>query len=892
MENSVHNSIMRCLYGQALTRQSSDHDGKMVQCAQLEPRTLFSTVPLDIDAMGLEEAIENSGVDIAVAETDGQSQIAASVTELVFIDESVPDAEFLFDELNASGTTAILIDSSEDGIEQITRHLSQVTDISSIHIISHGNMGQVQLGDALLDAEDLLGSAGQVAEWRNSLTEDADILFYGCDLASGDEGLEFMEAISELTGADVAASDDVTGHQSQGGDYDLEVTTGAIHTGIIFDDELQSLWQHTLAAPLFAGNEDAVHQANAANPDHDPSNVQVTSRGDRGSDSAVAVSRDTGNYVVVYTSESDGTNQSDVFFQLFDSTGQGITAETKVNSDTGAGNSPGNQHSASVAMDDAGNFFITWVSEDTDGSGSNIYARFFNADGTERTSAPFVVNDSPNADTLFGDQQNPDIDVNRVGTHVSITWDGAGVVDGQSDNQGVYARTFDATTATAFHDSIRLNELDANDSDQSHAVVAVDDAGVSFVAWNDIGDALGNDTIVARKFDPFGNFTLGESLNYGPITIQLINNTDPSAPLMPVNTVLNASDASIDVDRTGSIVVLSFNTSFDATGVQSGVVAQALSGADLADQLDNTLTGALATEEPGNGQTNGSIALSDDGTTAILSWQGEGNINGQSDAEGVWVRKLEVGQNIDDSNRPALFPLSGDGQDILVNQTRPGTQEFASVAVNDADNFVVAWSGSGTADNDGVFVRRFGNATLAPLVAMNDQVTTNEDTQITIAPLDNDTFTGSATISVVGGAISGQGTLTTNGDGTLTFDPGSDFQHLLPTDAPVTLVVPYTITDGTSFSSANIEISITGQNDAPVASSQFDTLSESDAPRTITPAFSDPDAADTATISGFTVNGNEACGIVSIHGESGNCGCVSSVRVRECRSDWPRRVTF
>ncbi len=858
MENSVRNSIMRCLERHAFPVPSIDQDGKTVQCAQLEPRTLFSTVPLDIDAMGLEEAIENSGANIAVApDSNGGVQIADTVREVVFIDESVPDAEYLFDELNAAGTTAILIDSTSGGIEQISAHLAQATDLSAIHIISHGSDGEVLLGNTLLDTESLMGSASQVAEWQNALAEDADILFYGCDLASGEDGLEFLEAVGELTGADVAASDDVTGHESLGGDYDLEFATGTIQSGIVFDSNLRSLWQHSLAAPIVPSGEEAVHQPTPTDPDHPVTTVQNTSRAGRGSDSAVAISQDTGNYVVVYTSESNGSNGDDVFFQLFDAAGNAITDETKVNDDPGSGNSPGNQNSASVAMDDAGNFFITWVGHDTDGTAANIYAKFYNSDGSERTT-PILVNDSPNSDTLSGAQQNPDIAVSSNGAHVSIAWDGTGLVGGQNDTQGAFARTFDAVTGAANSDSIRLNELGGTGGDQNHAVVAVDNSGVSFAAWNDLGQTLGNNTIVARKFDSAGNLILDEALGYEQVNLPV----DTFLGTIFVTTEVDARNPSIDVNDSGSVVAISFDATLDLgiAGIRTGVIAQAFSGADLADNLDYSQAEGFSSEADAAGQKGSSIALVEDNATgslsAILTWEGEGSDNGQVDNQGIWARKFDVGQNINDNNRPILVAASGD---ILVNQTIAGIQETASVAVNDVDNFVVAWSGGGNTDDSGVFARRFGTATIT---AVPDEFTTNEDTPITLTPLSNDVFSGMATFSAITVPAPGigQGTFVTNVDGTLTFDPGSDFQHLLPGEQ-VIISLPYTITDGTDFSSANIELTITGENDAPVAGTSTFFISEDSPPILQGLATGDVDSNDTFTFGNLAFSGSDTDGI-------------------------------
>ena len=66
------------------------------------------------------------------------------------------------------------------------------------------------------------------AEWSElgeHLTEDGDILFYGCNTAANAEGQQLLEKIAEASGADVAASTDTTGIS---GNWDLEYTIGNV----------------------------------------------------------------------------------------------------------------------------------------------------------------------------------------------------------------------------------------------------------------------------------------------------------------------------------------------------------------------------------------------------------------------------------------------------------------------------------------------------------------------------------------------------------------------------------------------------------------------------------------------------------------------------------------
>ena len=118
--------------------------------------------------------------------------------------------------------------------------LDSRSDVSSIHIVSHAEDGAVKLGKIWLGESNLAGYAGQLASWQSSLTTDADILFYGCDLASDPSGKTLIDSVSELTGADVAASTDDTGHATYGGDWELEYTTGAVETGVAFSVDVQA----------------------------------------------------------------------------------------------------------------------------------------------------------------------------------------------------------------------------------------------------------------------------------------------------------------------------------------------------------------------------------------------------------------------------------------------------------------------------------------------------------------------------------------------------------------------------------------------------------------------------------------------------------------------------
>ncbi len=167
---------------------------------------------------------------------------------IIFIDTRVPDYESLIANIQP-GTEVVIIDPTKDGITQITESLLG-KQYDSLHIVSHGSAGSLQLGSNYLNSGNLSQYESQLKQWKASLTEEADILLYGCDVAAGETGVGFVQQLSQMTGADVAASNDLTGNAALGGDWDLEVKTGSIETPLAFSSNVQESFASVLNTPV------------------------------------------------------------------------------------------------------------------------------------------------------------------------------------------------------------------------------------------------------------------------------------------------------------------------------------------------------------------------------------------------------------------------------------------------------------------------------------------------------------------------------------------------------------------------------------------------------------------------------------------------------------------
>jgi hypothetical protein len=176
------------------------------------------------------------------------TQDAATVRhELVFIDSRITNYEELIAGLNPAAEV-IVLDRSLDGIAQIAAALQGRSDIDAIHFIGEGTSAELHLGGSFLTQESIAGSyAQQLRDIGTHLAADADILIYGCNFGAGDVGAQAMQTLAQLTGADIAASTDRTGHASEHGDWVLEASTGHIEAAVAVTAEAQQNWVGALA---------------------------------------------------------------------------------------------------------------------------------------------------------------------------------------------------------------------------------------------------------------------------------------------------------------------------------------------------------------------------------------------------------------------------------------------------------------------------------------------------------------------------------------------------------------------------------------------------------------------------------------------------------------------
>ena len=168
---------------------------------------------------------------------------------LVFIDAGVDNYQQLFDGVVATAQPFVL-DTATDGIQQIDEILQQYPGQKTVHIISHGAPGCLYLGNTQLSLDTLKQYAPQLQQWNID-----NLLLYGCHVAAGDAGEEFISKLRGLTGAEIAASVTMTGNAVQGGNWELEVNTGQVNQPRALQTEVMASYSGVFNVQLeFAQN--------------------------------------------------------------------------------------------------------------------------------------------------------------------------------------------------------------------------------------------------------------------------------------------------------------------------------------------------------------------------------------------------------------------------------------------------------------------------------------------------------------------------------------------------------------------------------------------------------------------------------------------------------------
>jgi methionine-rich copper-binding protein CopC len=797
-----------------------------------------------------EPARSDSSLD---ASSTGAPAAGGTPREVVFIDPQSADLMNLYSGVK-SGDLVFVLDPTRDGVQQIADILAaqNLHDLDAIHIVSHGTQAEVQLGTTMLSENNINDHAAALAAIGAALNQNGDILLYGCDVAAGSDGQQFIADLARLTGADVAASTDTTGSADLGGNWTLESVTGTITATMPFTDAALASYEGTLAISFSAGSTSTFPSASFAGRvvvgdfNGDGAVDMLYQTGGNGSAFAYALNNGNGTFTLQTLAQSPfaglslpddtGTN-----YFVADLNGDGrLDVYATVNATTGSyfrndGTSFSSQSTATFPAPSFG-ARVAVGDFDSDGDADILYQT-----GANGSAFAYALNNGNGTFTLETLAQSPFAGLSlpdNTGTNYFVADFNA---DGRLD---VYVGV-NATTGSYFRND------GTSFSSQSTATFPAPSFGAR-VAVGDF-DSDGDADILYQTGGNGSAFAYALNNGNGTFTLETLAQSPFAGLSLPDNTGTNYSVADFDGD--GDVDVYA---SVNAT-TGSYFVQGSNSGGD---GHPPHLTSSTPADNATDVALNANITLNFSESVS----KGTGNIYIVRTSDNTVVETIAVGS----------AQVTGSGASWTIDP---------SITLAGGTNYAVRIDAKTFADSDGaVFFGINDNTRLnfqthvntPPTITSNGSgasasvnIAENSTAVTTVTATDPDVG-DTLTYSISGGADAAKFAINAL-TGALTFVAAPNFE--VPTDAGGNNVYDVTVqvSDGTATDTQALAVTVTNVNEAPTVTSNgggaaaaVSVAENSTAVTTVTAG--DPDAGTTLT---YSLNGGADAAKFSIDATTG-----------------------
>ncbi len=174
------------------------------------------------------EAVHQQMMDAEAPSSEEAASNMKPGIRVVVVDATLGDAETIADAAAEEGALVLRFDPESQSSADVLARVGSLADehggqIDSLSIVSHGSDGRFQLGNDWVDSDQVASDAAAWHDLGPRLADGANLYLYGCNVAeAGGEGQLLLDTLANATGADVFASNDLTG---AGGDWDLEVAS-------------------------------------------------------------------------------------------------------------------------------------------------------------------------------------------------------------------------------------------------------------------------------------------------------------------------------------------------------------------------------------------------------------------------------------------------------------------------------------------------------------------------------------------------------------------------------------------------------------------------------------------------------------------------------------------
>lgn len=236
--------------------------------------------------MAIDTLISDSKDTLAIAAwADALSEIdPLTLKTLVVIDTGLQNYTELIEGI-VPQAAVLLLDTQDDGITQISQFLTSHRHITDLYLLAHGRPGHLQLGSTDLSLDTLPHYEAVLKDWAIALAQKATLHLYACNVAQGEDGRAFVNQLSRVTGANLAAATHTIGHARFGGSWQLDYTLGTIGPVSPFVPGALEAYVGTLA--LTQSNGTVINIPSSGTADVYPSTIVLA--GLRGSISGIQV---------------------------------------------------------------------------------------------------------------------------------------------------------------------------------------------------------------------------------------------------------------------------------------------------------------------------------------------------------------------------------------------------------------------------------------------------------------------------------------------------------------------------------------------------------------------------------------------------------------------------
>ncbi|QOL49120.1 cadherin domain-containing protein [Massilia litorea] len=141
--------------------------------------------------------------------------------EIVFIDSAVPDLNDLLGWM-LPGVEKVVLPAMQPPVAAMANSLRNRSGIDAIHIIAHGQPGEIAFASGPLSLDTLEEAVTDLGTIGDALEDGGKVLVWSCGTAKGERGGIFLDALAAVIGAPVAAATGLVGSAERGGRWDLD----------------------------------------------------------------------------------------------------------------------------------------------------------------------------------------------------------------------------------------------------------------------------------------------------------------------------------------------------------------------------------------------------------------------------------------------------------------------------------------------------------------------------------------------------------------------------------------------------------------------------------------------------------------------------------------------